>query len=324
MQAKIHKAASGGTELWSRSRRKGGEVAEVVLRPGDIFYFPAGAWHKVECVEDSVSINISLKSLRWADLVSSGVKHLLMQTSKWREGVRFDNVDEARVKCSELLKDLRENILQRLTSDALLQAQMCRAHERGVERAAVEESEDGAAVENGDCEFSAPELDQEEEDDDDEGSLEMTVPALRTYGGPSFGGTRVFRMLQNSNSLSPVPKCDIAYKKNPLAVLISSREVENLGRSAVSGPEDVDLVRCPLFALHVNFGTEDLQSLHKTILLPPSSGVFDAIDAVGRQSESATITWQSVTAASHVTEPRRARVLLSELCHCGLLVKAGE
>ena len=65
----------------------------------------------------------------------------------------------------------------------------------------------------------------------------MTVPALRTYGGPSFGGTRVFRMLQNSNSLSPVPKCDIAYKKNPLAVLISSREVENLGRSAVSGPE---------------------------------------------------------------------------------------
>lgn len=35
---------------------------EVVLRPGSVMYFPAGCWHRVECEEDSLSINISLVS----------------------------------------------------------------------------------------------------------------------------------------------------------------------------------------------------------------------------------------------------------------------
>lgn len=35
-------------------------VFEVVLHPGDVLYHPAGMWHKVECLEDSVAINISV------------------------------------------------------------------------------------------------------------------------------------------------------------------------------------------------------------------------------------------------------------------------
>jgi ribosomal protein L16 Arg81 hydroxylase len=30
----------------------------ITLYPGDCLYFPSGHWHKVECLEDSVSINV--------------------------------------------------------------------------------------------------------------------------------------------------------------------------------------------------------------------------------------------------------------------------
>lgn len=37
------------------------DAEEVTLRPGSVLYVPAGMWHRVQCAEDSVSINI-----RWA------------------------------------------------------------------------------------------------------------------------------------------------------------------------------------------------------------------------------------------------------------------
>lgn len=40
-------------------------------------YFPAGFYHQVECLEDSISINISLVGSSWADLVSNGIHQLL-------------------------------------------------------------------------------------------------------------------------------------------------------------------------------------------------------------------------------------------------------
>ena len=50
---------------------------EVVLEAGDVLYFPSGMWHRVECLEDSVSINISLMPALWADLVCDSLRHML-------------------------------------------------------------------------------------------------------------------------------------------------------------------------------------------------------------------------------------------------------
>ena len=36
------------------------DAREVELRPGAMLYVPAGMWHRVECSEDSISINVSL------------------------------------------------------------------------------------------------------------------------------------------------------------------------------------------------------------------------------------------------------------------------
>ena len=47
------------------------ECEEIIVEEGDILYHPAGIWHSVECVEDSISINFSLRSLRWSDLLGN-------------------------------------------------------------------------------------------------------------------------------------------------------------------------------------------------------------------------------------------------------------
>lgn len=44
----------------------------IDLEEGDILYHPAGIWHSVECTsEESISINFSLRQVRWADFLSN-------------------------------------------------------------------------------------------------------------------------------------------------------------------------------------------------------------------------------------------------------------
>ena len=65
--------------------------ADVIeLAPGDALYFPAGGWHQVEAVDDSLSINISLSSLTWAELGGAAVRHLLTKDDGWRQMITTD------------------------------------------------------------------------------------------------------------------------------------------------------------------------------------------------------------------------------------------
>jgi hypothetical protein len=64
-----------------------GDEESVVLETGDILYFPAGMWHKVETVEPGVSINISLMGMNYATLVCQALQHLLLKETAWRETI---------------------------------------------------------------------------------------------------------------------------------------------------------------------------------------------------------------------------------------------
>ena len=64
------KGARGGTD------RTAG-IAE--LGPGDVLYHPAGIWHRVECTEDSLSMNISLISTSWGDHLAEATRHALIE-----------------------------------------------------------------------------------------------------------------------------------------------------------------------------------------------------------------------------------------------------
>ena len=113
---KIHKNSNPSFQF-DREELEDHEVVE--LREGSVMYFPAGMWHSVECLEDSLSINLSLVSTSWGSLLTKGLQHLLWKDDKWREGVRGDNLEEARKKASLLLKDLKEKV-GKLSAEDLL------------------------------------------------------------------------------------------------------------------------------------------------------------------------------------------------------------
>ena len=64
-------------QLCTNNVGKGEEEMDVILRPGDVLYHPAGVYHRVECLEDSVAINVSMYASSYADLVASAIQQLL-------------------------------------------------------------------------------------------------------------------------------------------------------------------------------------------------------------------------------------------------------
>eukprot|EP01080_Neovahlkampfia_damariscottae_P003353 gene3353-5900_t len=91
----------------------------IILKPGDCLYFPSGHWHKVECLEDSISINVSLFSQKWSDMVCSAIHCLLNKDLKWRKGILINNETESKEYLSKLLEDLKEKIKLLKTNDIM-------------------------------------------------------------------------------------------------------------------------------------------------------------------------------------------------------------
>lgn len=86
--------------------------------------FKTGVWHRVECLEDSISINISLISTSLGDLVTSALTQRLWTKPEWREGVSFVEPQKLREKLGGLLKDLPEIIRNELRPKDILPMSM--------------------------------------------------------------------------------------------------------------------------------------------------------------------------------------------------------
>ena len=72
-----------------------GPVEQVILEPGDVLYFPAGMWHKVQVLEPGVSLNISLMATNYASLACRSLEHYLLQRSaQWRQTILSHHYDE--------------------------------------------------------------------------------------------------------------------------------------------------------------------------------------------------------------------------------------
>jgi hypothetical protein len=91
---------------------------EVQIDAGDILYHPAGIWHAVECVEDSITINISLKNLNVADIISSSLKHLMNSSPALRQNVTFSSPSDFNSLISESLEEA-SSLLKSLTPEQI-------------------------------------------------------------------------------------------------------------------------------------------------------------------------------------------------------------
>ncbi len=73
-----------------------GNIDCVTLNQGDVLYFPAGMWHKVETLEYGVSINISLMGSNYASVVCDAMEHLLLKRDEWREVICNKNTTKCK------------------------------------------------------------------------------------------------------------------------------------------------------------------------------------------------------------------------------------
>ncbi|RHY89979.1 hypothetical protein DYB35_004561 [Aphanomyces astaci] len=94
-------------------------VSEVTLSPGSVLYFPAGMWHRVECTEDSISMNLSMFPTPHADVVVDALRQVLLQSDKWRRGVSYQTPADARAYMADLLVDLKAQIGKLSAADIL-------------------------------------------------------------------------------------------------------------------------------------------------------------------------------------------------------------
>jgi hypothetical protein len=120
-QMKAHCSCSAESEI-----KLPKEWEEVVLGEGDVLYHPAGLWHAVETLEESVSMNISLIGTSWADMLSDGVRQLLWREERTRGVITFDqasngkiDIDAARNQAALALDRLKE-IVNKMTPEDLL------------------------------------------------------------------------------------------------------------------------------------------------------------------------------------------------------------
>lgn len=88
------------------------EEATLTMEEGDVLYFPAGTYHRVESLDDhNLSLNISLMAPSWADLVCGALRHELLKHRDARK--RITTGDEFHGDCSAVFK-LASNLLSHL------------------------------------------------------------------------------------------------------------------------------------------------------------------------------------------------------------------
>jgi len=90
-----------------------GDAVTIDIRPGDVFYFPAGMWHKIETIEPGVSINVSLMAANYVAVTCQALHHLLLQDAKWRQPILNTPKPNAAVDVlANLLEELPAKIEQ--------------------------------------------------------------------------------------------------------------------------------------------------------------------------------------------------------------------
>lgn len=128
-----------------------GDRQSVLVRPGDVLYFPAGMWHTVEVIEPGVSINISLMATNYAALTTRAIQHLLLKRDEWRESVVMNAKTDVVGKLKSLLQDLPTIIHefeQNGGAEAIIPPALRQAEARRVDDDDDSESEGGANVEH--------------------------------------------------------------------------------------------------------------------------------------------------------------------------------
>jgi hypothetical protein len=249
-----------------------GEEHVVVLYPGDVLYHPAGVFHRVECLEDSVAINVSLYASSSAEIVCSAIQQVLWSNERYRsapqqgQGLEWSEViqDMLTVGIPEVLQSLTPGmILPPLSRPAASCARGEEKEEEEEGKEEEEEEEDGSS-DDSDSDGSEDKGDNEEDGDGDvPEDAELCVAVMP-------GSTESLQVSESDLS---------SLVRNPLCSLLASAELSKLGWSApafVCPKVHGEAVPVPLkfeyevlYVAHMGWGNEMLESTgRQTIAVP--------------------------------------------------------
>ncbi len=88
------------------------DVAEVVLEPGDVFYFPGGTWHAAQALDECCHVIIADTNTTWADVLMPAIRDRLLPRAEWRQVPEDHGADRAALKAALMarLDDIKQVI----------------------------------------------------------------------------------------------------------------------------------------------------------------------------------------------------------------------
>jgi hypothetical protein len=224
-----------------------GPEQTITLHTGDVLYFPAGMWHKVETVEPGISLNVSLMGTTYAKLVCEALQHVMYGSDEgWREIVTTRPGDanaNGVQRLDGLLSGLSSLVhtfvqaqggAQSLLPPALLHPPLRQNHGGSMEDIGDDDDE---------CDNDDDNDVDDDDDDKDDGDGDIVI-VVDQFKGPS------------SWTCAQPPNARLV--KNPLASLISmpdiSKQKQDAGR----------------FILNVNFAGNEMMESHLRVVLETS------------------------------------------------------
>jgi hypothetical protein len=243
----------------------------VVLTPGDVLYHPAGILHKVECMDDSVAINISLYASSCAEIVCGAIQQMLCSDPAYRAPPQTGSGSGGwESVLSDMLKNGIPAVLSQLTAGKILPPTVAperhESHEKegaGIDNDEGDEDLDGNG--NGKVENEDEDEDEDEEsegegegEDEKDGDSELCIGVVP--GGLTASGSGILEI-------------------NPLCSLLLASQLKRLGWTPPSKViparfgVPVAASEAPTFEIvlvvHSGFGNEMLESTNRQCIAIP-------------------------------------------------------
>lgn len=247
-------------------REREGEY-EVTVCAGDVLYHPAGVWHRVECLDDSISLNISLTASSYADVFCSNLHQLLLKNNRFRQPVSTRHIGDARMTMDSLMKAIPA-LLNCMKSEFILPAFDFK-----------DESSHKLKNENSERKRKASDNDDEEdeegeEDGDENESILVYDPSTQSEGYAFAANPSDYGYILN-------PSAEVLFESDLLALgwKRSPSIQKAVELRAFKGPEDVLMV-------HSGFGNETFESLHRTVLIIPLEMSSLVMNVLGKADDA--------------------------------------
>ena len=248
-----------------------GDEIDILMDAGDVLYFPAGMWHKVETLEEGVSINISLMGTTYASLLCKTLEHALLEKQEWRQvicSLRDTGCDVVE-NLKTLINDL-PSVLEKLRDDGLAEGILPPILRHPPVFSVVNEEIEDEKVGGGGEKFGDDVLPGEKDGDSDgeanfpdseEGSVQNEDEMIVDIDG--------FEIPEGFESITPSQE---HWKRNPLASLMRMSDVKSFFETDLArGSEDSK----NLYILNINFAGNEMHESTVRVVLKDVSGQLE-------------------------------------------------